>query len=263
MTILFFGDIVGRPGRMAVKKILPELEKAYSPDLIIANCENLAHGKGVTVETLEDLRKAGVRIFTSGNHIFSQKQAIDIVSRKDSDVLRPANYPPGAPGQGFKILEVGTEKVAVVNLVGRVFFKEDFDCPFRAAAAILAELSEKKVKVIIIDFHAEASSESVALAWYLDGRASLLAGTHTHIQTADERVLPCGLGYITDVGMVGVQDSVIGVDKDLVLKDFLTQMPVKMEVAEGDILLNAIVCEINSATGKAVKIERIKKIVPA
>jgi len=261
MTILFFGDVVGRPGRLAMKKILPELAKAYRPDLIIANCENLAHGKGITNSALDDLRQAGVEIFTSGNHIFSQKQAIDILSREDSDVLRPANYPPNVPGKGYKILEVGARKVAVVNLVGRVFFKEDFDCPFRAAAAILAELKEKKVKIIIIDFHAEASSESVALSWYLDGRVSLLAGTHTHVQTADERVLPGGAGYITDVGMVGVQDSVIGVDKDLVLQDFLTQMPVKMEVAEGDVLLNAIVCEIDSLSGRAVRIERIKKIV--
>ncbi|TSC52914.1 MAG: hypothetical protein CEO40_138 [Parcubacteria group bacterium LiPW_72] len=144
MTILFFGDIVGRPGRLAVKKILPELKKAYEPDLILANCENLAHGKGVTRETLSVLRESGIEIFTSGNHVFNQKQAHEILREKDSDLLRPANYPPGVPGRGFKVMEIGTKKMAVVNLVGRVFFDEDFDCPFRCADEILEELKEKK-----------------------------------------------------------------------------------------------------------------------
>ncbi len=261
MTILFFGDIVGRPGRLAVKKILPELKEAYEPDLILANCENLAHGKGVTRDTLGALREAGIEVFTSGNHIFNQKQAIEILKEKDSDVLRPANYPPNVPGQGFKVMEIGSKKVAVVNLVGRVFFDEDFDCPFRCADAILEELKEKKVKIILVDFHAEATSEAMALAWYLDGRVSLIAGTHTHVQTADERILPQGTAYISDIGMVGVRDSVIGVGKDLVITNFLTQMPVCFEVAEGDVLVNAILCEINVQTGRSGRIERIQKIV--
>lgn len=263
MIILFFGDIVGRPGRLAVKKILPELEKAYEPDLILANCENLAHGKGVTRETLSVLRESGIEIFTSGNHVFNQKQAHEILIEKDSDLLRPANYPPGVPGRGFKVMEIGTKKMAVVNLVGRVFFDEDFDCPFRCADEILEELKEKKIKIILVDFHAEATSEAVALGWYLDGRVSLVAGTHTHIQTADERILSKGTAYITDIGMVGARDSVIGVDKDLVIANFLTQMPVCFEVAEGDVLVDAIICEIDSKTGRSGRIERIQRVVGA
>lgn len=261
MTILFFGDIIGRPGRNAVKKILPKWRKLYDPDLILANGENIAHGKGVTLKTITEMHDVGIDLFTSGNHIWDQKQGLDLVQRKDSPILRPANYPPGVPGQGYKIVEAGTKKVAVVNLVGRVYFDEDFDCPFRKADEILAELKEKKLAAILVDFHAEASSESVALAWYLDGKVSLVAGTHTHVQTADERILPQGTAYITDIGMVGAYDSVIGVDKKLVLYNFLTQMPAQFEVAEGDILVNAILCEIDPKTRKAQRIERIKEIV--
>lgn len=261
MTILYFGDIIGRPGRNAIKKILPRLKTSYAPDLILGNCENLAHGKGITRETIQEMELAGIDYFTSGNHIFSLKQGQEILDRKDSHVLRPANYPPGIPGKGYKIFEVGTAKVAIINLIGRVFFQEDFDCPFRTANSILAEIAEQKVKIILVDFHAEASSESIALGWHLAGRVSLVVGTHTHVQTADERILPGGTAYITDIGMVGVKDSVIGVEKEIIIQSFLNQMPWQHQLAEGDCSVNAIVCEIDPASGKASRIERISEQV--
>ncbi len=261
MTILFFGDIMGRTGREAIKEILPRLKEEIRPDLIIANCENLAHGKGVTAKVVQEMEKAGIEVFTSGNHIWKQKQAQDLLQAKDSPILRPANYPPDVPGRGYLILEVGTKKVAVINLVGRVFFQEDFDCPFRKADEILKELEAEKLAAVIVDFHAEASSESVALGWYLDGRVSLVAGTHTHIQSADQRILPRGTAYITDIGLVGAYNSVIGVDKDLALQGFLTQMPVQFKVAEGEAIVNAIVCKIDTKTGQARKIERVRELV--
>lgn len=261
MNVLFFGDVIGKTGREALKRILPRLKKKYAPDLIIANCENVAHGKGVTARTFQEVSDLGVQVFTSGNHIWSQKEAIDLLERKDSLILRPANYPPGVPGRGYLILEVGTKKVAVINLVGRVFFQEDFDCPFRKADEILTELAAQKVKIVIIDFHAEATSEANALAWYLDGRVSLMAGTHTHVQTADERILPQGTASISDVGMVGARDSIIGVDRAKVLKNFLTQMPLQLEVASGAMLVSAIFVQIDPVSGKAGKIERILETI--
>lgn len=263
MNVLFFGDIIGRTGRDAVKKILPKLKGLYAPDLTIANCENIAHGKGITEKTIEELLRAGIEIFTSGNHIWNQGQAVSLLQRKESPILRPANYPPDVPGRGYAVIEVGTRKVAVVNLVGRVFFQEDFDCPFRTVDQILAELKIKNLSVVLVDFHVEATSEAMAMGCYLDGRVSLVAGTHTHVQTADERILPRGTGYITDIGMVGAQDSIIGMDQKLVLHNFLTQMPAQFEVAQGDTLINAIHCTIDHETGKATAIKRIQEIIKA
>ncbi len=262
MNVLFFGDVIGRTGREALKLILPKLKKTYTPDLVIANCENIAHGKGITARTFEEIADLGIQVFTSGNHIWNQKEALDLLARKDSPILRPANYPPGVPGRGYLILEVGTKKVAVINLVGRVFFQEDFDCPFRKADEILTELTRQNVKIVLIDFHAEATSEANALPWYLDGRVSLVAGTHTHVQTADERILPQGTAMISDVGMVGARDSIIGVDRTNVIQNFLTQMPLQFEVAGGAMLVSAIFVEIDSGSGQAKKIERILEIVP-
>jgi len=261
MNILFFGDIIGAPGRQAIKKILPSWRRKYQPDLIVANCENLAHGKGITHQTIAELKSYGIDAFTSGNHIWNQKQAQDIVQDQENNVLRPANYPPGVPGVGYRVLEVGVKKLALVNLIGRVFFQEDFDCPFRAADEIIQKLKKQEVKLIVVDFHVEATSEAIALGWYLDGRTSLVLGTHTHVQTADERILPQGTGYLTDIGMVGARDSVIGFGCQRVIENFLTQMPAQFSVAEGDVLVNAVHCVLDDKTGRTQRIQRVSEIV--
>lgn len=263
IKILFFGDIIGKIGRRAVKLILPELKKEFQPDLVLANAENLAHGIGVTEKALDEMIKAGVDLFTSGNHIFDKPEAELILVRKDSVLLRPANYPPNMPGIGFKIIEVGARSILVINLVGRVFMKEDFDCPFRKIDEILAKVEQKNLAGIIIDFHAEATSEKVAFGWYVDGRVSAVLGTHTHVPTADTRILPGGTAFISDVGMVGATNSVIGDKTKPILESFLTQTPQLIEVPEeGEVEVNTILLEINSKTKKTSNIERVdRKIV--
>jgi len=262
MKILFFGDVVGRIGRTAIKQTLAELKKEVEPDLIIANVENLAHGVGVTEKTLQDLVDAGVNFFTSGNHIFDKPEAEMMVTKKDWPLIRPANYPPGAPGDGYKIIAVGSRSVLVMNLMGRVFIKENFDCPFRKADEILGQVEVKKLAAIIVDFHAEATSEKVAMGHYLAGRVSAVLGTHTHVATADQRVLPAGTAYVSDVGMVGAIDSVIGVEKDSVLKNFLSQMPSAFKIPEeGEVLINSVVIEIDPQNRQAKSIKRLDKTV--
>ncbi len=257
MKILFFGDIVGKGGRQAVKKVLPVWREKHEPDFIIANGENLAHGTGVTEKTIAEMTEAGIDAFTSGNHIFQNKQGVDVLNNKESDIIRPANYPPGAPGVGWKMFTVRTKKILLINLIGRVFFKDDYDCPFRAADDILQETKSTKPDVIIVDMHMEATSEAKALGFHLDGRVSAVLGTHTHVPTADERVLPGGTAYITDVGMAGPQDSIIGAKKEAVLEQFLTQLPFKYDVEEEGVCeVSGVVVEVG-ADGKAKKIERV------
>lgn len=247
------GDVIGRPGRRAVNALLPGLRQEYGIELVIANGENAAGGLGLTRETAEELFKSGVDVITSGNHVWAQRE---IITALDSDlaILRPLNYPPGVPGHGY--LTKG--ETLVVNLLGRTFIG-NFDCPFRAMDQLLEELADNKPPVIIVDFHAEATSEKVAMGWHLDGRVSAVLGTHTHVGTVDARLLPKGTASITDVGMIGPIDSVIGDDIDVVLRRFLTQLPHRISVGKGSVLLNSVLVEIEEATGRAKNISRIDR----
>lgn len=260
MTILFFGDIVGKIGREAIKNILPKFKKQYKPDIIIANAENLAHGAGITIKTLEELMECGVDFFTSGNHVWNKKDIYQIFgdNKLKDKIIRPANYPPEVPGQGYKIIKINTKSLLIINLIGRVFMHENFDCPFRALDDILDKTKRQKIDGIFVDFHAEATSEKVAFGWYADGKVSAVVGTHTHVQTSDEKILPQGTAYISDAGMVGGFNSVIGTNKKNVLKSFLTQINQSMDAAEeGPVIINGAVIEINSKNKLAKSIERI------
>ncbi|WP_298039239.1 TIGR00282 family metallophosphoesterase [uncultured Desulfuromonas sp.] len=255
MKILFVGDIVGRPGRLALSSILGRLVDIHAVDFVVANGENAAAGFGLTVDIARDLYDFGVDVLTSGNHIWDKREAYDYLDRQER-LLRPANYPPGAPGRGSGIYATSAGlKVGVINLEGRVFMSS-LDCPFRAADQLVEELREH-TSVILVDFHAEATSEKVALGCYLDGRVSMVAGTHTHVQTADERILPGGTAFITDAGMTGSRDAVIGIRKDLAVQKFLTQMPVRFEVAKKDPVLCGLLVEIDEGSGKATGVLRI------
>ena len=252
MKILVIGDIVGRPGRQAVHKLLGGLREQYGIALVIANGENAAGGFGLSVSTAHELLGDNVDVITSGNHIWAQK---DILPCLDSDmpILRPLNFPPGVPGRGYLV----SGRTLVVNLIGRTFMNA-VDCPFRAMDALLAHLNPKP-PVIIVDFHAEATSEKVAMGRYLDGRVSAVLGTHTHVGTIDAQILPGGTAYVTDIGMTGPSDSVIGDDTDAVIRRFLTQLPHHLSVGKGKPVLNAILVEVDAKSGKAASIERITR----
>ncbi len=256
MNVLVIGDIIGRPGRKAVINLLPKLKREYRLDLIIANGENSAGGMGITPEVVEELYASGINVITSGNHVWKHKEIYGTLD-KDPALLRPANYPPGVPGKGSGIFftEKG-DKVGVLNLMGRVFLAE-LDCPFRKADEEIEKLSQE-TRVVVVDMHAEITSEKAAMGWYLDGRVSAVVGTHTHIPTADERILPKGTAYITDIGMVGSLDSVIGVKKELALKRFLSQIPIRFEVEKKNIYLQGAVITIDPQTGRAEGIKRIQ-----
>ncbi len=260
--VLFIGDIIGSPGRSAVKKTLPEMKQFYNPNLIIANGENLAGGLGITPDTAKEIINSGIDLLTTGNHVWDKKEIIEYIDL-DNRILRPANYPKGTPGKGFVVIKRTLSQqeisVAVINLSGRVFM-EPLDNPFTIVQELLP-LLQKESKIIILDFHAEATSEKIAMGRYLDGKVSAVLCTHTHVQTADETIFPGGTAYITDVGMTGPIDSVIGTKKDLVIKKFLTQMPVKFDVPSGDVLVSAITVDIDPTTGYAVNIERISKVI--
>lgn len=252
------GDVIGRPGREAVGRILPGLRRERGVDLVIANGENAAGGFGLTVETASELLDAGVDVITSGNHIWDKKEFIPYLDEARGDglpVLRPANYPQ-APGVGV----LRRKGAAVINLMGRVFMPQT-DCPFRAADRVLAELrGEGESAVVIVDFHAEATSEKQAMGWYLDGRVSGVFGTHTHVGTVDARVLPGGTAYLTDVGMTGPADSVIGSDVGDVLRRFLTAVPNNLSVAKGPCVFNAALADIDAETGRARWVERVDRM---
>ncbi len=252
MLILVIGDLVGRPGRKAISQLLPGLRQQYGLDLIIANAENVAGGVGITLATAKELLESGVDVLTSGNHIWAQKEIIPYLD-SEMPILRPLNYPPRVPGKGYLV----TGGVAVVNLMGRVFIG-DFDCPFRAMDQLLAKLEQK---IIIVDFHAEATSEKVAMGRYLDGRVSAVLGTHTHVGTIDAQILPGGTAYVSDIGMSGPIDSVIGDDTEAVIQRFLTQIPHRLGVGKGKTAFNAILVGVDDETGKAISIERIYREV--
>jgi metallophosphoesterase (TIGR00282 family) len=252
VLILAIGDIIGKPGRRALSQLLPSLRQQYGIDLIIANGENAAGGIGVTASTAKEMLDAGADVLTSGNHIWVHKEIIPYLNG-DMPILRPLNYPPGVPGKGYIVIG----RVAVVNLIGRVFI-DDFDCPFRAMDTLLASLEQK---IIIVDFHAEATSEKVAMGRYLDGRVSAVLGTHTHVGTTDAQILPRGTAYVSDIGMTGPLDSVIGDDAELVLQRFLTRMPHRLSVGKGKTALNAILVKVDDDTGRALSINRIYREV--
>lgn len=262
MNILVIGDIIGRPGRKAVADLLPKLKREHKLNMVIANGENASGGIGITPKIVEELYSSGIDVITSGNHVWKYKEIYGILD-KDPYLLRPANYPPKVPGKGSCIFSTEKgEKIGVLNLMGRVFLAT-LDCPFRKADEEIKNLS-KETKIIIVDMHGEITSEKTAMGWYLDGKVSAVVGTHTHIPTADERILPKGTAYITDIGMVGSLDSVIGVKKELALKRFLSQIPIRFEVEKENIYLQGVVITINSKTGRAEGIRRIQeKMGPA
>ncbi|PKN36572.1 MAG: TIGR00282 family metallophosphoesterase [Deltaproteobacteria bacterium HGW-Deltaproteobacteria-2] len=255
MKIFFIGDIIGSPGRMAVRELLPALISKKKIDFVIANCENVAAGFGVTKKVVEELFKCNIDVLTSGNHIWNKREVLEFIGDFER-LLRPANYPSTAPGAGSVLIPLKTgEYIAVLNLAGRVFMNPS-DCPFVTAKNKVAELREK-TKIIIVDIHAEATSEKKALGWYLDGEVSAVIGTHTHVQTADEEILSQGTAYISDAGMTGPFDSVIGINKEAIIERFLTQMPNKFEVAKDDIRMQGVIVDIDSVSGKAISINRI------
>jgi hypothetical protein len=259
LKLLFVGDIVGRPGRYALTHALGRLVDRHCVDLVIANGENAAAGFGLTAEVAREIFDAGVDVITSGNHIWDKKEIFAFFDREPR-LLRPANYPPGLPGKGGGVFKTaGGVPIGVINLEGRAFMN-NLDCPFRAADALIDEISAQ-AKIIFVDFHAETTSEKISLGYYLDGRISALIGTHTHVQTADERILPGGSAYLTDVGMTGSRDSVIGIRKEEAIERFLTQLPIRFEVAKKDPWLCAVLVTIDEKSGKAQAIERIQVAV--
>ncbi len=254
MLIMAIGDIIGKPGRWAISELLPNLRQQYGVKLVIANGENAAGGLGLTPTTAEELLSAGVDILTSGNHIWAQKEIIPYLDG-EMPILRPLNYPPGVPGRGYIV----NSQAMVVNLIGRTFMGE-VDCPFQAMDKLLAEF-EYQPPVIIVDFHAEATSEKMALGRYLDGRVSAVLGTHTHVGTIDAQVLTNGSAYVTDIGMTGPIDSVIGDDTESVLRRFLTGVPYRLSVGTGRTMFNAVLVRVADDTGRAMSIDRIYREV--
>lgn len=258
MKVLFVGDVVGRPGRRAVTQWLPALRRELGADFVIANGENSAGGFGVTPETFKDLIDAGADVVTGGNHIWHTREAPTLLDAEPR-LLRPGNYPAGAPGRGAAVFAAaGGARVGVLNLEGRAFMQpllSPFDYAREEAERLRAE-----TPVIVVDMHAEATSEKAALAWHLDGRVSAVIGTHTHVQTADERVLPGGTAFITDAGMTGPRDSIIGMSRETVLPRFLTLLPARFEVASGPVQLNGVLVEIDAQTGHAAAIRRVNRV---
>jgi hypothetical protein len=259
MRLLYFGDVVGRPGRRALQRRAASLARDEGADFVVANAENVAGGIGVDPGSARELLAAGIHVLTSGNHVWKKREIYSYLESSDR-VLRPLNFAPGVPGRGFGVYstEAG-EPVAVVNLIGRVFM-DPADCPFRAISQLLESLRER-ARVILVDMHAEATSEKAAMGRYLDGRVSAVVGSHTHVQTADETILPGGTAYITDVGMCGPVDSVIGMRTDQVVKRFLDQLPVRFEVGKGPALIQGVLIDVEESSGRAQRIRRIREIV--
>ena len=259
MNILFIGDVVGEPGRRAVCGIVPKIKKRERIDFVIANAENIAGGSGITPVLADELLNSCVDCLTSGDHVYKRKEILDRLA-SDKRILRPANYPREAAGSGSTVIETPVGyKIGVVNIIGRVFM-QPVECPFHVAKAEVERI-KPKTNIIIVDVHAEATSEKIALGWYLDGTVSAIVGTHTHIQTADEKILPNGTAYITDVGMAGPYNSVIGRNKEAVLSKFLTHMPTKFDTATEDAQLHGVIIDIDEKTGRANSIRRLQEKV--
>lgn len=258
MKILFIGDIVGSPGRRAVKAIVPALRQRHGIDMVIANAENSAGGSGITPRVARDLFQSGCDVLTSGDHVWRRPDIIGLL-HTEPFVLRPVNFPKMTPGHGSAVFETtGGVKVGVICLLGRIFIDAMVESPFKIAQEEVEAL-KKETPLIIVDFHAEATSEKVALGWFLDGKVSAVLGTHTHIQTADESVLPKGTAYLTDAGMTGPYDSVIGRDKDKIIERFLTGMPTRFELGQADVQLHGALLELDESSGRALAIERVRE----
>ncbi len=262
MNLFLIGDIIGEPGREACARLLPDLRRDLKLDFVMANVENLAHGFGVTPKTLQELARCGVDVFSSGNHVWDNKEW-PAAFQSFPNLLRPANYPEGAPGKGHHIFQAaGGGRVGVINLQGRSFMLP-IDDPFRLSRQLAGALKGQGLKVLVVDFHAEATAEKVALAAWLDGEVSVCAGTHTHIPTADARISPQGTAAITDLGMTGPYDSVIGMKKEIIFQKFLLQTKIKYEVAGGDVQLWGLLVEVDEATGKALRVEQVRRRLQA
>jgi hypothetical protein len=260
LKILFVGDIVGNPGRKAAKMLISEIKKDTAIDFCIANGENAAGGMGITYAVAQELLNSGIDIITLGNHTWTKRDVFNFID-VDERLIRPANYPKELPGKGSVFIKKNNETIGVLNLMGRIFM-EAIDCPFKAAEREI-EYLKNYTNTIIVDMHAEATSEKYAMGWYLDGKVSCVLGTHTHVQTADERILPRGTGYITDVGMTGPYDGIIGVDRDIIIKKFLTSLPIRFEVAKGNVQFNAVILDIDGKTSRTINISRITKVLDA
>ncbi|MBR3887982.1 MAG: TIGR00282 family metallophosphoesterase [Clostridia bacterium] len=256
MNVLVIGDIVGKVGVEAVKKNIANLKEKYNIDFTIVNGENSAEGMGITKKIADTLYEVGTDVITMGNHTWGKKDIFSFID-EEPRLIRPLNYAEGLPGKGVYVTTIGMNKIAVIDLIGRVNVGGSFDSPFEVASKEIDKLKREGVNIIIVEIHAEATAEKVALGYYLRDKATIVYGTHTHIQTADEKILETGLGYITDVGMTGPKNSIIGMDPDAALKRFLTQMPERYACAEGEAMLNAVVFEIDDTTKKVSKIERI------
>ncbi|MCF7794267.1 MAG: TIGR00282 family metallophosphoesterase [Candidatus Cloacimonetes bacterium] len=256
MRILFFGDVFGKPGRKIVKQYLPGMIEEFDADVVIANGENLAQGRGVTEKTCAEVFEAGVAALTSGNHLWDQKTSLEYI-KNETRIIKPLNFPHCSPGFDHAILDVGKSKLAIITLVGQAFMGAA-GFPFEKICEIMPRIREKTPN-ILVDYHAEATAEKRALGFYLDGKISALVGTHTHIQTADEEILPHGTAYITDVGMTGPHDSIIGTDKDIILQKILTGVPRRFDVAKSGLQINAVIIEISDVNGKALLIQRIRR----
>jgi metallophosphoesterase (TIGR00282 family) len=256
MRVLILGDVMGRPARRAVRALVPSLVQKEEVDLVVANAENSAGGMGVDVKSAKELFGAGVHILTSGNHIWKKKEIYPFLNERD-DLIRPANFPAGAPGKGWCVWQQNDVRALVINLQGRVFMPNHVEDPFRCVDEILQKHG-RNIPLVIVDMHAEATSEKNAMGWYLDGRASIVYGTHTHVQTADERILPGGTAYITDLGMCGAMDSIIGMEKEPVIRGFISQLPRQFEVAQDNVMLQGVIVDIDKKTGKARDVRRLR-----
>jgi len=255
LKILFVGDVFGELGRETLKAKMPDIIKTYKPDFCIANGENAAGGKGISYNTAHEIFDCGIDVITMGNHTWARKEILNFID-SGIKIVRPANYPKGVPGKGRLVIEKNGIRLAVVNLLGRVYMDNNVDCPFQTIDRELSYL-KGQADIILVDFHGEATSEKIAMAYYVDGRVSCLVGTHTHVQTADEKILDNGTAYITDVGMTGPADGVIGIAKNLILRKFTLGLPVQHEVAEGRGQFNAVIITIDKETRKAMEIKRI------
>jgi metallophosphoesterase (TIGR00282 family) len=264
MKILFIGDVVGKPGRAAVREIVPQLRRKHSLDFVVVNGENSAGGAGIIPDGVAELKKSEVDAITSGDHVWDKSEIMQVIDHEPA-LVRPLNFPSGTPGQGVTIIKPRPDEdskearppLAVVNLMGRVFMRANLDCPFRAIEAELERI-RKITKLILVDMHAEATSEKIAMGRFLDGRVTVVVGTHTHVATADEQIFPKGTAYITDVGMCGPHDSILGREAEPVIKRFISQLPQKFAVATGNVILNGVIIEANGETGRAASIERVR-----
>jgi len=255
--VLFIGDIIGKLGRLVTELVLPELKQEYKPDLIVANGENSAHGYGITEKVYKELLGMGIQAITMGNHVWDKRELLKDIDKLPL-VVRPANYPPGAPGKSVLTIEKSGTVIAIVNLSGRTFM-QSLDCPFQAVDKLLPKI---KTNLVLVDMHAEATSEKAAMGWHLDGQVSAVVGTHTHVMTADERILPKGTAFISDVGMVGAYDSIIGMNKEQILKRFTSQLPERFEpTTSGPGLFNAVLIKLDAISGQAKEIKPIRKII--